>query len=325
MNTDIANLSKTPTDVSIFDESQMMMATKYAEEMAKNPVLPAHFKGNVENCRAVIMQSIRWGMHPDIVAAKTHIVNGNLGYEAQLVNAVITSSTAIEGRFHYEYSDGPWIVQSSNKSSGANGGDKWVTNNVNESDMMRCGAKLKGEDEIQWGEWLYPAAVKVRNSPLWWQSGAGVKQQCAYLALKYWARMYAPQVIMGVYTSDELDERELKVVNPSVAGGVLDLSDEEPLISGEIVDSVAADGSIDQVDTTTGEVIDEDEIYTSVKAAIEAATTPAELMDATRAAEPMNQEGSPFQELRTLYGSRKAEMMAQAEEAANAATANQGQ
>lgn len=310
MNNEISNFSTTPSEVSIFDENQMMMATKYAEEMAKNSVLPAHFKGNVENCRAVIMQSIRWGMHPDIVAAKTHIVSGNLGYEAQLVNAVITSSTAIDGRFHYEYSDGPWSVNGKNQ--------------VDANDCMRCGAKLKGEDEIQWGEWLYPATVSTKNSPLWQQGGQGVKQQCAYLALKYWARMYAPQVIMGVYTSDELDERELKVVNPSVAGGVLDLSDEEP-ISGEIVDSVAADGSIDQVDTETGEVIDENEIYASVKAAIESATTPAELMDATRAAEPMNQEGAPFQELRALYVSRKAEMMQQAEEAAKAATANQGQ
>jgi hypothetical protein len=41
------------------------------------------------------------------VAQKTHLVNGVLGYEAQLVNAVISSSNAIVGRFHYEY-EGDW-------------------------------------------------------------------------------------------------------------------------------------------------------------------------------------------------------------------------
>ncbi len=39
--------------------------------------------------------------------AKTHLVNGVLGYEAQLVNAVIASSSAINGRFHYRYG-GDW-------------------------------------------------------------------------------------------------------------------------------------------------------------------------------------------------------------------------
>ncbi len=37
------------------------------------------------------------------VAQKHTLVNGVLGYEAQLVNAVIASSSAIHGRFHYRY------------------------------------------------------------------------------------------------------------------------------------------------------------------------------------------------------------------------------
>lgn len=49
------------------------------------------------------MQAMQWGMNPYAVAQKTHLVNGVLGYEAQLVNAVIASSSAIHGRFHYRY------------------------------------------------------------------------------------------------------------------------------------------------------------------------------------------------------------------------------
>ncbi|SPX63869.1 Uncharacterised protein [Leclercia adecarboxylata] len=36
---------------------------------------------------AIIMQAMQWGMNPYAVAQKTHLVNGVLGYEAQLVNA----------------------------------------------------------------------------------------------------------------------------------------------------------------------------------------------------------------------------------------------
>lgn len=52
---------------------------------------------------AIVMQAMQWGMNPYAVAQKTHTVNGVLGYEAQLVNAVIASSSAIHGRFHYRY------------------------------------------------------------------------------------------------------------------------------------------------------------------------------------------------------------------------------
>jgi hypothetical protein len=43
---------------------------------------------------AIVMQAMQWGMNPYAVAQKTHLVNGVLGYEAQLVNAVIASSSA---------------------------------------------------------------------------------------------------------------------------------------------------------------------------------------------------------------------------------------
>ncbi len=75
-----------------------------AELMAAGrATVPKHLQGNASDCMAVIMQAMQWGMNPFVVAQKTHIVNGALGYEAQLVNAVLQSSGAIKGRFRYEY------------------------------------------------------------------------------------------------------------------------------------------------------------------------------------------------------------------------------
>ncbi|MGM3310083.1 recombinase RecT, partial [Enterobacter hormaechei subsp. steigerwaltii] len=48
------------------------------------------------------------------------------------------------------------------------------------------------------------------NSPLWVSKP---DQQIAYLGVKYWARLYCPHVILGVYTPDEIEqptEREIK-------------------------------------------------------------------------------------------------------------------
>jgi len=159
---------------------------KFAEVMATGrSTVPKHLQGSMGDCMAVTMQAAQWGMNPFAVAQKTHLVNGTLGYEAQLVNAVISSSRAIQGRFKYEYG-GDWLNESKK--------DAWV----------RTGAILAGENEITWGEPVYLHTITTRNSPLW---KTNPKQQAAYLAVKYWARMYCPDVILGVYTPDELHDR----------------------------------------------------------------------------------------------------------------------
>lgn len=47
------------------------------------------------------------------------------------------------------------------------------------------------------------AQARTRNSTLW---ADDPRQQLAYLAVKRWARLYCPEVILGVYTIDELEK-----------------------------------------------------------------------------------------------------------------------
>lgn len=57
--------------------------------------------------------------------------------------------------------------------------------------------------------------VTVRNSPVW---KSDPRQQIAYLAVKRWSRLYCPDVILGVYTPDELATPEEKNINPAPPG-----------------------------------------------------------------------------------------------------------
>lgn len=150
--------------------------------------VPSHLQKSQSDCFAIVVQAAQWGMSPFSVAQKTHIVNGVLGYESQLVNAAIQASGAIKGRFHYEY-----------KGDGANV-------------SCRVGAIIKVEQEITWGEWLSASTVTTKNSPLW---KTNPKQQLAYLQIKNWARLYCPGAILGVYSSDELEDiPSEKEINP---------------------------------------------------------------------------------------------------------------
>lgn len=183
-----------PTTQLLFNPEAMQQVHNLATIMAEAKItVPKHFQGSIGDCMAVIMQATQWGMNPFAVAQKTHLVSGNLGYEAQLVNAVVSSSKAIKGRFHYRFS-GDW-------NQNGNGNDEWI----------QVGAIIAGEQEITWGERLYPAKVSVKNSPLW---KTAPKQQAAYLAVKYWARLYCPDVILGVYSADEFEDLPERDITP---------------------------------------------------------------------------------------------------------------
>jgi hypothetical protein len=221
-STENTNMVHVSTTDMILDYRAMESMNTLANLMAGGKAtVPVHLQGNPADCMAIIMQAAQWQMNPFSVAQKTHVINGTLGYEAQLVNAVVSSSKAINGRFHYRYG-GDWLVT-------GDGSNQKIKPGVNVNDghtitqncWVKVGAVLSGEDEITWGEPLYPSMVTTKNSPLW---KTNPKQQGCYLALKYWARLYVPAVILGVYSSDEFDEPKAnkpteKEINPTGSKG----------------------------------------------------------------------------------------------------------
>ncbi|MGK0556128.1 RecT family recombinase [Bordetella bronchiseptica] len=170
--------ASTTTSGLVLHTDNMDSMMRAAEMMAAGrATVPKHLQNNPSDCMAVIMQAMQWNMNPFVVAQKTHLVNGTLGYEAQLVNAVVQASGAITGRFHYEYKD--------------------------EGNALQCrvGAVIAGESDITWSEWLKISDVTTKNSPLW---KTNPRQQMGYLQVKNWTRAYTPGALLGVYTSDEL-------------------------------------------------------------------------------------------------------------------------
>lgn len=165
---------------NMLEGNNLDKALMVAEKMATAKVtVPKHLLGSVGDCLAIVTQAMLWNMNPFAVAQKTHLVNGVLGYEAQLVNAVVQNSGAVRGAPHYEYrGDGAALE-------------------------CRVGFVLRGQTDITWGEYLRKSDVTTQNSPLW---KTNPKQQLGYLQVKNWARAYAPGAILGVYTTDELDD-----------------------------------------------------------------------------------------------------------------------
>lgn len=168
-------LQKSFTPMDLLEDNNFDKMWRMAEALANSALsIPKELKGNIGDCLAIVTQAMIWGLNPFAVAQKAHVINGKLGYEAQLVNAVVMQSGAIVGSFHYEYN----------------------------GDSCRVGAVLRGGSEVTWGEWLSAATVTTKNSPLW---KTNPKQQMGYLQVKNFARAYCPGALLGIYSTDELE------------------------------------------------------------------------------------------------------------------------
>jgi hypothetical protein len=196
----------TSTSALVLDGDSLDKMMRLADVMATGrATVPKHFNGNSADCLAVIMQSMQWKMNPFAVAQKTHLVNGVLGYEAQLVNAVITTCAPVLDRLHYEWY-GAWekVIGKFTIKSGDKGEYRvpgWVL--ADEEGLgVKVWATFRGEAEPRVLELLL-AQARTRNSTLW---ADDPRQQLAYLATKRWSRLYCPDVILGVYSPDELEE-----------------------------------------------------------------------------------------------------------------------
>jgi len=134
--------------------------------------------------------------------------------QAQLVNAVITAKAPVKGRLNFEWF-GSWenvigkmceVTSKTKKDEDTGEFKKYRVPAWSFDDEKGLGimvwATFKGEDEPRILELLL-TQVRTRNSTHWAEDP---KQQIAYLVTKKWARLFCPDVILGVYTPDEFED-----------------------------------------------------------------------------------------------------------------------
>jgi hypothetical protein len=201
-----------------FDPVRFEAMQRIAQVMSEARVtVPRHLQNAPGDCLAVIMQSAQWRMNPYAVAQKTHITqSGQLGYEAQLINAVVTSIAPIRHRIEFEFI-GEWsqILGKVKEQTGKSGGKYYVADWSKGDEVglgVRAWATMKGESQ--------PRQIEVMLSQCWprfsTQWATDPRQQITYVAVRKWARRYAPDVLLGVYTPEELEtsaERDMGTAN----------------------------------------------------------------------------------------------------------------
>lgn len=200
-------------------DSMMRMAELMASGRS---TIPQHLQKSPADCMAVVMQATQWGMNPFAVAQKTHVSQGGvLGYEAQLISAVISANAPVkEEAPDYEFI-GDWskVLGKVEERKSDKGGKYFVATYTKADEAglgVICRMTLSREQR--------PREITVMMSQCYprfsTQWANDPKQQICYVAVRKWSRLFSPGVILGVYSPDELQDEaprnmgEAEVVQP---------------------------------------------------------------------------------------------------------------
>ena len=174
---------------------------KISDTLSRGEIaVPMHCRGKPGVCFALAMQALEWGLPIMSVINKSYVPRGGdrIGYESQLLHAVIEKNAPLKNRLRY-------------KIEGAEG-------------ERRCKVwgTFKGESEPH--EYtsetltkMHPGYVTkdnvkyVKGSPLW---DTAPEVQMFYSASRQWARLFAPDVLLGAYAPEEIERMEPVDVTP---------------------------------------------------------------------------------------------------------------
>lgn len=179
--------------------SNMDQAMEFAVMMSKaGDMIRPQFRNNPGACLAISMFAWRVGMDPFVVSNKAYITvntkgGGNVtqvAYEAQLINAIINLRAPLAKRLRATYSG------------------------AGQTRRITIVGYIQGEDEPLEYESPEVKDIKVQNSPLW---QADRDQQLWYYGVRAWARRHFPEITMGAYTREEIEEGlgDPEVVTPT--------------------------------------------------------------------------------------------------------------
>jgi len=153
--------------------------------MAKANLVPDHLRGKSGDCLLIVMQAQRWGMDAVSVAQCTSVVHGKLCFEGKLVAAALYATGAVEGQLEYDLQGKGQEARITVTGTPRGGrGPVSITGSVTE---WRTFTKNKDGKQVE------NAWDKIPEDML------------IYRGTRQWARRYAPEALLGVYTPDEVE------------------------------------------------------------------------------------------------------------------------
>ena len=187
--------------MSIFaDPHTFAAAMQMAETLAKSTIIPREYQGNPSNCMIAVEMSVRLNTSPMMVMQSLHVINGRPAWSSQWIISMINNSRKYKTELQYEMGNSP--------EDGGLSCYAWA--------MDREGHKVVGPK----------ITMKMADAEGWigkngskWKTMPEV--MIRYRAASFFGRVNCPDMIMGIYSREEVLDMDLDEPASTVEPGTV--------------------------------------------------------------------------------------------------------
>lgn len=179
MSNELSTLNKTSVSVfgsmDLFEQAQRMVLP-----LSKSTMVPEAYRNNIPNCMVAMEMSHRVGKSVMEIMQNMQIVKGNVGWKSEYVIVSVNMSGIFKEPLDFQFSEDrqSCCAVAVRKSNGKELRSTTVSMEL---------AKAEG--------WLDKSGSKWKTMP---------EQMLMYRAATFFCRVYCPEVLAGVQTSDEI-------------------------------------------------------------------------------------------------------------------------
>jgi hypothetical protein len=173
----IINSNTTGESGQVFAPAQFEHAQRIAKLLSSSDLVPNQYKGNIANTMVALEMAHRMNASPLMVMQNLHIIHGRPSWGSSFIIASLNSCGRF-GTLRFESTPTSCKAVTMDKQSGA----------ILEGPTVTMGmAKLEG--------WLDKPGSKWKTMP---------ELMLKYRAAAFFGRLYAPEIMMGLYSADEV-------------------------------------------------------------------------------------------------------------------------
>jgi hypothetical protein len=205
---DLATTSK-PAAIQPAQPTALSELWKHAKMLSDADIVPQAYRGKPANCVIAIELAARMGSSPMLVMQNLDIIQGKPGWSSKFLIATVNACgrfSPIRFRFAGKQGSKDW-------SCTAYATEKTTGEELEGVTVSMAMADAEG--------WLNKSGSKWKTMP---------QLMLMYRSAAFWARVYCPEVSMGLHNSDEIDD-----MVQQQKGGMPDDIREAILASGTVV------------------------------------------------------------------------------------------
>jgi hypothetical protein len=183
-------LATSASNMSVFANAGTFdTAQRIAKALSSSDLVPETYKNNIANCLVALEAAQRIGASPLMVMQNMHIIHGRPSWSSQFIIAAINSCGRF-GALKFRMGAGECTAYASDKDSGEI---------VEGPKVTMAMAQAEG--------WANKTGSKWKTMP---------ELMLRYRAAAFFGRLYAPDVLMGMYAEEEI--RDMIEVTPAAPG-----------------------------------------------------------------------------------------------------------